>query len=88
MFGEGLTVSNRITPTLQETLRSLRESVELDFGTLLEGAEGSMPTADVLRPGGSVGLLTGMVVDTYAPEGVHGRHSSEVRARIPCDNIA
>ena len=32
-----------------------------------EGAAiGARPATDVLRPGGSVGLLTGLVVDTYA----------------------
>ena len=30
-----------------------------------------MPAADVLRPGGSVGLLACMVIETYSPE--HGR---------------
>ena len=44
--------------------------MELDFGRL-HGAEGKMPAADVLRPGGSVGLLACMVIETYSPE--HGR---------------
>ena len=88
MFSEALTVSNRENQTSQEKLRSLRESVELNFETLLERTEGCMPTVDVLRPGGSVGLLTGMVVDTYALEGGHGRRSSEVRAHTPRDNHA
>ena len=39
---------------------------------------GHMPAGDVLRPGGSVGLLTGLVVDTYAWEGEHGCRRREV----------
>ena len=35
------------------------------------GTEGAMPAGDVLRPGGSVGLLAGMLVETYSEE--HGR---------------
>lgn len=34
----------------------------------LQGAEGDTPAADVLRPGGSMGLQAGMVVETYSLE--------------------
>ena len=42
------------------------------------GTEGAMPAGDVLRPGGSVGLLAGMLVETYSEE--HGRRP-EVRTQ-------
>lgn len=59
----------------------------LDFeklqGTTLctpdEGGEAGVPPgADVLRPGGSLGLLTGLVVDTYARQ----QRVSEVSTNI------
>ena len=38
----------------------------MDFSSLLQaGVEASKPGAGVLRPGGGVGLLTGLVVDRY-----------------------
>ena len=51
-------------------MRELRQDVDLDFSKLLEaGAETNTPGAGVLRPGGRLGLLTGLIVDRYLDNG-------------------